>query len=83
MKKLKPLDPARQLEKIRDKIVKRYPEKTVCVQCETWHHTSGNKETKYKVSFLPGLSGEVCQQFKFETIAELRRFATEGAPANA
>jgi hypothetical protein len=60
-----------------DLIVAKYPGKSVCVDCESWHHSHGTDHTtscRYGVGILPGLDGSKCSRLYFATIAEVREW---------
>ena len=62
---------------IRDLIVAIYPGKSVCVDCESWHHSHGTDHTtscRFGVGILPGLDGSKCSRLYFATIAEVREW---------
>ena len=64
---------------LRDMIVENYPGHSVCVDCESWHHSHKMDHTtscRYGVGILPGLDGSKCSRLYFATIAEVREWIT-------
>jgi hypothetical protein len=62
---------------LRDMIVENYPGHSVCVDCESWHHSHGTDHTtscRFGVGILPGLDGSKCSRLYFATIAEVREW---------
>jgi hypothetical protein len=62
-----------------DLIVAKYPGKSVCVDCESWHHSHKMDHTtscRFGVGILPGLDGSKCSRLYFATIAEVREWIT-------
>ena len=62
---------------IRDLSAAIYPGKSICGDCQTWHHshsTDHSKSCQFSVGILPGLDGSKCQRFRFATIAEVREW---------
>ena len=72
-------DVTKIMNKLRDMIVENHPGKSVCVDCQTWHHNYSpghSTDVRYGVGILPGLDGSKCQRFYFATIAELGKWIT-------
>jgi hypothetical protein len=62
---------------IRDLIAAIYPGKSICVDCESWHHSHGTDHTtscRFGCGILPGLDGSKCSRLYFATIAEVREW---------
>lgn len=62
---------------LRDLIAAIYPGKSICVDCESWHHnhsTDHSTDVRYGVGILPGLDGSKCSRLYFATIAEVREW---------
>ena len=60
-----------------DEIVANYPGHSVCVDCESWHHSHKMDHTtscRFGVGILPGLDGSKCSRLYFATIAEVREW---------
>jgi hypothetical protein len=60
-----------------DLIVANYPGHSVCVDCESWHHSHKMDHTtscRFGVGILPGLDGSKCSRLYFATIAEVREW---------
>jgi hypothetical protein len=67
------------MDELRDLIAAIYPGKSVCVDCQTWHHshsTDHSKSCRFGVGILPGLDGSKCSRLYFATIAEVREWIT-------
>jgi hypothetical protein len=68
------------MDELRDLIAAIYPGKSICVDCQTWHHshsTDHSTSCRFGVGILPGLDGSKCQRFYrlyFATIAEVREW---------